>query len=177
MRIQTNFGYPGLISECETLLTSLGLEDKNPINFTKKAWNNMIKTTTKQFNERSLLEDMKRYKKINYFEMSKEDFGVKDYLNEMKLSEARLFFRMRLKIVQGIKFCYKSETKYKDSLWSCPICSLTGNYDLDSLSHTFVCPGLAVLRRNRDLSVDGDIVEYMKEVLRLREYISSNVDV
>ena len=89
----------------------------------------------------------------------------------MNISNARLKFRMRLQIVPGIKSSFKNE--FKDQLWSCPVCELTGEYHLDSLSHTMWCPGLSKLREDRDLNSDQDAVMYMKDVIRLREYISS----
>ena len=105
--------------------------------------------------------------------MKEELFETKNYTQNMNVTNARIKFRMRVQLVPGIKYSYKNTQKYKDELWSCPVCELTGDYSLDSLPHTFWCPGLTKLRENRDLNIDEDVVSYMKDVLRLRECISS----
>ena len=176
--IQHSLNYPGLVKECRELLISYGLGDKNPADFSKKSWKRMTRKTMRSKNEEYILQEAKKYKKIDYLEMKKEDFGVKDYIKKLNVSEARLRFRVKLQLVPGIKFSYKNTEKYKADMWSCPVCQMTGAYSLDSMSHTMWCPGLADFRKDRDMRLDKDIVLYMKDVLGLREKISmdSNVE-
>ena len=95
--------------------------------------------------------------------MKEENLEQKEYIKQLNVSNARLKFCMRLQIVPGVKHLYKN--KYKRS-------TLVGQFSLDSLSHTMWCPGL----RNRDLNSDKDAVLCMKDVLRLREFISLKND-
>ena len=173
MSIQSELKYPGLVVECEELLVKFGLGEKSPTSFSKEAWKRMTKRKVLDENRICILQEIKRYKKIDYLELKEEPFGTKNYFKTMNVKDARLRLRMRLKIVPGIKYHYKNDAKFKETLWSCDVCALSGEYSLDTLSHTFWCPGLSQYRNNRDLSLDADAVMYIKDVMKVRENLST----
>ena len=50
-----------------------------------------------------MLEDIKKYKKLNYEEMSKETFKRKKYFFENNLEKVRLMFKIKSEILPTIK--------------------------------------------------------------------------
>ena len=84
---------------------------------------------------------MINFKKINVDECRREGFGMKPYLKEMNLTDARMFYRIKYNLVPTIRLNQKSNRRYKAENWLCPDClsqktSLTDlsnyyNYDYD----------------------------------------------
>ena len=58
----------------------------------------------------------------------------------------------------------KSDKAYDEKLWKCDYCK-----NLDSQSHILWCPAFSPLREGKSLSNDQDLVEYFKNVMKIRE--------
>ena len=69
------------------------------------------------------------------------------------------------------KFNYKNDVKNKAELWKCHSCQ-TG--EIESQSHILHCEAYKDLRKNRDIKNDVDLVDYMREVLTVRDKLQIN---
>ena len=105
-----------------------------------------------------------KYKKLDYISLVDEKFEVKDYFKSLRLSNARLKFRIRTKMVDKIAFNFSSDPKYVGRLWQCMHCEC-----IDSQSHVLTCVGYKHLREGKKLNSDNDLVSYFREVIVLRE--------
>ena len=162
LNAQKHFGLPGLWEECQDIL---GKFDLNLSDYTKEQWKNVVKKKMKEKNCNDLLDIMKRkYKKIDYREMSKETFEVKPYIKNLHLSEARDKFRLRSFMTRTVKLNFVSDKKFAAEEWSCWHCT-----KIDSQTHIRICPAYQHLRDDKDLDKDHDLVVYFREVIKLRE--------
>ena len=131
------------------------------------------KKTVKDFSHRKLLEKIKTYKKLDYSQLREENFEPKTYLRKLNIHDARIKYRTRVNLVPGLKYHYKNDKKFRESLWSCPLCEKFGDeYSLDNFSHSLTCSFLSDLREQKDLTEDKQLCEYMRNVIRRREDIS-----
>ena len=82
----------------------------------------------KDKNKNDLLELMKKYKKIDYNVMALENFEMKLYLLNLKLSVARDKFRLRSQTTRTVKMnFYNDNSADLWRSWHCP--------SMDSQSH------------------------------------------
>ena len=84
-------------------------------------------------------------------------------MDEMSLSDARTFFRLRTRMIH-CQMNQSSESKNSGSLWRCQDCGY-----VDTQTHIMHCPAYQNLRVDKSLDSDIDIVNYFKEVLKFRE--------
>ena len=154
---------PGLVEECDDFLVRFGIYDLSK--FTSLQWKNLVKKKILEKNRDDLLTNVKKnYKKINYNEMNNEQFELKPYLKELDMSSARDNFRLRSKMTRTVKFNFPSDRKYQAELWSCWHCS-----SIDSQTHIMVCHAYQEFREGKDLGKDQDLVNYFRQVLKLRD--------
>ena len=161
--IATHAGYPGLMQEYMELCGKYNLPCARTVN--KQKWKKLVKRAILDENRRQLLEHIKlKYKKLDYNSLVDEKFEVKDYFKSLRLSNARLKFRIRTKMVDKIAFNFSSDPKYVGRLWQCMHCER-----IDSQSHVLTCVGYKHLRVGKNLDSDNDLVSYFREVIVLRE--------
>ena len=106
-------------------------------------------------------EKLQSYDKLE--NLKEEEFGQKDYLKTLTMEEARMFFRVRTKMVK-CKLNQSSDPRNRASLWRCSGCGY-----IDSQTHILHCPSYQDLREGKDLNSDRDVANYFKEVLKLRD--------
>ena len=167
-RVEARAGYPGLVKEYETICTELGLP--TPVNISKASWKNWVKKAIVKANRSFLLEEIRKYKKMNYDELKNEEFISKDYLKNLTLDEGRIMFSIRTKMVRGVKLNYSSDPKNGALLWRCSHCDC-----MDSQSHILKCESYKYLREGKSLDCDKDLVSYFREVITLREKMISDI--
>ena len=124
-----------------------------------------MKKKIRSWCETELKDKMKTYSKLRDGPMLSEDFGMKDYIKNMKVEDAQVNFSLRSKMYRA-KFNYRNDPKYSAELWKCSSC-MSGH--IESQSHILYCDAYADLRADRDISNNSDLVEYMKNVLTIRE--------
>ena len=95
--------------------------------------------------------------------LEEESLKIKDYVESMKLRDARMLFRLRSGMVNA-KMNRKNDKKYSMDLWRCDDCR-----SMDSQSHIIWCPAYAGLREGKDLKCDKDLVKYFQQVMKIRE--------
>ena len=65
----------------------------------------------------------------------------------------------------NVTFNYKSDKQYAKELWKCDSCQTS----IESQNHVLWCPAYAELRIGKDIKSDLDLIQYMKQVLMIRE--------
>ena len=158
---QIKFQYPGLITECETLMKKYNLPAV--YNYTKVEWKKIVERKLKEHNKKTLLIRMKNYKKLDYRELEKEEFKTKPYLKKLNLADARLKFALRTHMTRMVQANYKGDPKYKSNDWKCKECKV-----LDTQEHIVRCPTYKSLREDKDLSNDKDLIDYFRKVIDIR---------
>ena len=145
--------------------------DENVLsNWNKSQWKRVVKKRINEKCESELKESMKAYSKLKDGPMPKEQFKMKNYIKEMTVEDARTNFSIR-SLMYRAKFNYRSDPKNADELWKCSSC-MSGH--IESQSHILHCEAYSELREGKDLKSDDDLVQYMKNVLIIREKLSLN---
>ena len=104
----------GLAAECSSFLRELNLYN-DPLNYSKVQWNKIIKQKIHNRNQTELLNQIKSYSKLEYSKFSKEEYGLKDYLKNMNLNDARTYFAM----LRTVQMNYKNKPEYIANLHKC----------------------------------------------------------
>ena len=69
-----------------------------------------------------------------------------------------------------IKMNFPSDVIYAQSMWKCSGCQDTSDLgNRDTQQHVMSCLGYEKFRKDKDLSIDKDIVQYFKEIIQNRE--------
>ena len=159
-------GYPGIDKEVQELCENLGIPEVTKDRKDEKSkakWKKIIEEAVEKKNEVELKEKIRKYEKLEI--MKQEDYGQKNYLEQLTLLQARTLFRVRTRMV-NCKMNQLGDRKNKASLWKCGECGY-----IDSQLHIIHCPAYQNLREGKDLNSDVDIANYFKEVLKIREGI------
>ena len=144
-------GHPGLMREYIQLCTQYNLPSAQ--NTPKGVWKRLVKAAISEGNNAKLLEQIQtKYKKLNYDTLKNEKFEMKEYLEELRLSDARLKFRIRSKMVETIAMNFSSDPIHVNRLWQCTHCDR-----IDSQSHVLVCEGYKHLRKEKNFGSDCDL--------------------
>ena len=93
----------------------------------KRALKKKVKSYVVDLNKNPLLEDSKKYKKLNHDEMEREEFGRKDYFNNLDLEGVRLRMKISSKVIPTIRSHFKR--KYKEQSLRCPSCKLPSSQE------------------------------------------------
>ena len=115
---QTNF--PSIVTECNEMIEKWNLGDVS--SYSKYRWKKVIRVKIFEMTESSLIESMKRYKKIDYLKCKEEGFSLKPYFKSMNISDSRMFYRVKYFLVPTIRLNYKQDKRYTAEKWLCPDC-------------------------------------------------------
>ena len=116
-------------------------------------------------NRSDIIDKAKEYKKIESNKLSTEKYGLKEYFSELNVQDAKLFFAIRSRMTRYIQTNYKGNAKYKSNGWKCTSCKV-----LDTQEHVELCPVFESLRKDRDLTVKKNLVDYYRSVIHIRQY-------
>ena len=96
--------------------------------------------------------------------IKKDNCKRKEYIEKMTLSETRIFFQHRTRMMKNAGN-FKNWSKYKEEGSKCKFC-----LEYDGSSHLMRCSSFAHLR-GPDVCLDNDaeLVQYLRKVLQLRE--------
>ena len=164
---QESLELPGLATECQDFLITNRI-DRVKL-YSKLEWKRHIKNIVCRMVEDDLRTDSLASKKINF---TGESFGRKHYIGEMKTNDGRLMFKYRSRMTPEVQMNFMSNTDYARDMWTCTGCKTVENeksWKKDSQEHILICPGYSELRQNKDLTSDGDLVAYFREVILLRQ--------
>ena len=172
--IQKAFIFPGLVNEAKKLIEELGLDDitntKTLKKWSKQSWKRVVKNAVSMKCSSKLKEEILSLDKLKNGPMANEDFETKCYMNNLSLSDARINFKVRSRML-NVKLNYKNDPMNSASLWRCDSCQ-TGQ--IESQDHVLYCPAYADLRVDKDINNDSDLVQYMRNVLIVRDNLQLN---
>ena len=169
-QVQKSLNLPGLLSECSEVLCRLNVTSME--SYSKEQWRRLVKEEMYQMNKEDLIRDSICLKKIGY---TREDkFRRQSYLSEMNVLDARLMFKIRTNMVPTVQMNFMSDAGFEENLWTCSGCShlsssvsvIHGNRDTQQ--HIVTCPGYTSLRDGRNLNCESDLVNYFRDVLKVR---------
>ena len=115
-------------------------------------------------NREFILENSKKYKKLNYLSIACEKYGLKEYFHNLNLSDCRLKFRERAKCMTSCRIDYPSDIENIRAQFKCYHCDEVDNGSL----HWKSCSGYEHLRINRNLESDVDLCGYYRDIINLR---------
>ena len=96
--------------------------------------------------------------------MVTEDFGIKPYITNFSVHDARAIYKKRTSMMQYVKMNYMNEPKYVKTLWLCNSCQTSiGNMD-----HVLWCKSYRKVRQGKNLGNDKDLAQYLHDVLKIR---------
>ena len=168
LNIQIEEKLQGLASECSSFLCELKIYN-DPLFFSKSLWNKQIKSKIHEKNRSELLNRIRSYSKLEYSKFVNEEYGQKEYLNNMKINDARTYFAMRGRMLRTVQMNFKNKPEYIANQYKC-ICG-----EDDHQVHLTMCPSYAHLREGLDLDEsDNDLVRYYQMVIREREQGENN---
>ena len=136
-------------------------------NFSKLQWKKVVKRNIIKYSEERLIVRFRDYSKLKNGPLMEGGLKLKPYVQTMKLCDARTMFRIRT-LMMPAKFNMKNNPKYSNELWKCDACKR-----IDSQSHILWCPFFAPLREGKDIKDDKDLVDYFKQVFKIREELDS----
>ena len=149
-------------------MKSLDIPLNDLMTMNKYQWKRRTNEAVKSENRNQLLEEMKKYTKIQYSDLQNDDCVMKEYFRKYFLRDARTKFAMDCKMLITVKSHFSSDKEFSDDLWECE----AGCGRVDSVRHIKVCPGYEDLRMNRDLDNTLDTVHYFQDVIELRMGVS-----
>ena len=98
----------------------MGVEDLQSMN--KYSFKRLVSKYINRKNHDELLESTKGYKKLNYNDLSKEEFGRKTYFSSMNLESARMAFRVSTKMIR-VPANFPSQYRRRGLPITCPSCT------------------------------------------------------
>ena len=161
-RAQETNSYPGLIKECKKLLELYNLPD--PKSLSKWSWKRLVKKQVSRQNEIELADWSTEYKKLKSLDIENENSKMKDYILKMNVPDARMMFVIRARMTPTVQMNFKGVNQFKKNGWKCHGCG-----SLDSQDHLLTCSGYLHLRRDKNLCEEKDLLQYIREIIRLRE--------
>ena len=166
LEIQARNSLGGIYKECEEFINKIGQLKLNTMS--KYQWKKEVGRFIDTKNRNDLLQDIKKYKKLDYEQFAKETFGRKEYFYNLDLEGVRTRFRISSKMFPTIRKNFSR--KYQNQTLTCPACSnLQEEKYLDTQDHVLtVCSAYSDLRNDLDLSEDKDLVIFFKNVLERR---------
>ena len=102
--------------------------------------------------------------KIDYKQLENDPFQAQPYLSNMKLSQARLRFKLNSFMTPTVKINFMSNEQYRRENYSCWDCA-----SIDTQSHIKTCFSYEELRRGKDLEDDVDLVNYFQQLIDKRQ--------
>ena len=167
---QCHSGWPGLVMECKEIIDEWKLPDiiNQEHKFSKAQWKMLINRAAKIKNGELLVEMMNQgYSELEI--MKSESYEEKAYLKDMSMYNARVNFSLRTRMFK-CKLNFMNDPAYKAEMWRCDSCETC----IDSQSHILYCPAYRELREGKSLTSDLDVVNYFREVMRIRSNLELN---
>ena len=145
--------------------------DPNPTDETKRTWSNRVQNYINDKNRMDLLNDIRKYKKLSFEELSMEKFERKSYFSELDLESVRMMFKIQSKVVPTVRKNFSS--KYRNKSLSCQSCknlnpSLSSPRE-DTQHHLITeCPAFEDIRRNKNMKNSKHLTDFFKSVIEHR---------
>ena len=125
----------------------------------------LVKSSILEVNSQSLLEDFKSYKKLDYFDFSLEEFGMKEYFSELNLEDSRMKFRSRAATVLTCSSHYPSDPENIKNMFQC---GENGCTSIDTILHWETANCYSHLKVSNSLSNDRELCQFYRNVIQHR---------
>ena len=123
LQVQISQHLHGPVPECTQLMKSLNLpnifDKRKNGDLSKIAWKKLVNKAINENEESNFKKAFVSKSKLKDSDMPKESFERKDYITKMNLTNARVKFNLRSKMLD-IKFNYSA--KFEKELWLCDSC-------------------------------------------------------
>ena len=148
-------GWPGLGQEVREICQEIQIQDINIFNIDKK----QLKTAIFEAHYQDMLNQFEHSKKLKD---NKDDSfrGLPEYFHDRNLSNARMKFKIRTKMVENVPVNFKNRYRYTEIGLNCVHC----NVEL-SQNHLVICPERSNMRQGLDMSKLDDLVTYFRRYL------------
>ena len=168
--VQITHSMPGLVSECKGLIKELALPDIFNEKLLKTQWKKIVKDKILEQNEKNLKLKMMKLEKLKQSDLVNEEFGIRPYIKNLSVLDARTIFKKRSSMLQNVKMNYMSDYRNVQSMWSCSSCQSS----IDSMGHVLWCPSYQELRIGKDMKNDKDLAKYLHDVLVIRSKLEKD---
>ena len=158
---QVKRGWPGLARETRELCQALGLPDIIKERISKPKWENMVKKAVLESHEEELMAEVQSKRKLEG--IIDEDMKRKDYFKQKSLEGTRMLFRIRTRMLD-LKANFKNKPAFRKDGWVCDGCKK----EVETSGHVMSCQAYELIREGKDLSTDRDLVQFFKEVMKIR---------
>ena len=162
LSVQEELHLPGLHQEVQGFLAQHGVT--NVRDFTSQSWKVFTKKKISEMNRISILEEIKKSKKLDYFSLTCEDFQLKSYFLSLNLADSRLKFRERSKCKKSCRTHFPSDVNNIREMFRCASCN-----EIDGLDHWKTSKCYEHLREGKNLDLDADLCEFYRGVIKYRE--------
>ena len=164
-REQLEKGWPGLAKEAKEICEELEIEDINTSTLTKSEFKRLIKGAIRTKNE-AILKEM-AHEKSKCKNIMKEDYGRKEYMNEMKIEDVRFMFKGRVGLLP-FAGNYENDKKFSRTNWLCRC----GEKEKEAHITSGNCPIYDDIWEKRgDLENNEDLVKFFSAVLERRDLL------
>ena len=163
-REQMSNNWPGLAKETEDICTKLGIESVHATRLDAKTYRKVVTEAVHEENKRRLLKAAENKTKCE--NMTKEDYGKKEYLKEKSIKDSRAQYKARYKMT-SFAGNFKNDKRFSKSNWLCK-CKM----EIEEESHLMEesCPVYGNIRQKYgDLKMEDDLVSFFSDVLEERE--------
>ena len=109
------------------------------------------KKAVREFHEQKLKEEVGEKNKLE--DIKHEDVKLKEYFRGKNLTDTRMMFRIRSRMIQ-LKENFKNNPGYKKDGWKCEGCQC----EVESNAPVMKCDAYEQLRDGKDLNCDEDLV-------------------
>ena len=89
----------GFAKECLEHLAVLNIKESDLLNYSEREFKLELAAKIKQKNCHDILNMMKSYKKIDYFDRKNEDFETKEYFKKMTFGHSRVMFGLKSEMI------------------------------------------------------------------------------
>ena len=161
---QIRNNWPGLAEEARTICARLRLEDVNRTECSKNEFKEMILKAVRREDEVWMRDEMEGKTKTK--DLVTGSCLIKDYFSCKSLTKTREIFRIRTNM-NDLKGNFKNRYKNTPGEVSCEACGLEDEVN----SHIIKCVEYADLRQGKDLSNNGNLVMYFRDVMSRRDII------
>ena len=128
LSVQEDLHFPGLYEDVHGFLAQHGVT--NVKDFTGQQWKVFVKNKIAEMNRSLILEEIKQSKKLDYYSLANEDFGLKPYFQSLTLSDSRIKYRERSKCMKSCRTHFPSDPENIREMFRCVSCN-----DVDGLDH------------------------------------------
>jgi Zn-dependent M32 family carboxypeptidase len=165
-REQVEREWPGLAQEAKEICCQLEIENCNETVMDRNEYKKVIEKALSKKNEK-LLRDMADGK-TKCSKIMEDNYGKKPYIGETLIGEVRQWYRTRVGLLP-FAGNYSHDRKYAKTEW---LCRCLEAREEEHHIRSGECPAYNdLLEKYEDLSSDGDLVNFFKEVLERRDMI------